>query len=77
MPTIMLVFTPTFPGPIIIKENVGKGVRQWDKETTADKEGESKLSERSAPQAPWAVRKWVVMKRGCRGTKESQGACPG
>jgi len=42
---VILVFSPTSCGPLIIKENVGEGVRQRDEETTMDGEGESELTE--------------------------------
>src|SRR5882724_10638004 len=41
LPMVMPVLTPTCHSPIVIKENVGKGVRQWDEEMTADEEGNS------------------------------------
>ena len=39
-PMVIPVFLPTGCGLLIIKENVGEGVRQRDKETTTDGEGE-------------------------------------
>jgi len=47
MPTIMPVLMPTCHGPITIKENMGKGVREWDEEMTAYEEGETELSKLS------------------------------
>ena len=43
-PMVIPVQLPTGCGPLILKENVGEGARQRDKETTADGEGESKLT---------------------------------
>ena len=59
---VILVQSPIEHGQMILKENVGKGARQRDKETTADDEGESELTELSMPQG-WKARK-AQRKRG-------------
>jgi len=46
---VILVQSPTGCRQLIIKENVGEGVRQRDEETTVDDEGESELTELSMP----------------------------
>jgi len=48
-PMVIPVQSPTGCGQLIIKENVGEGARQRDEETTADDEGESKLTKLSMP----------------------------
>ena len=45
MLSVILVQTPQVHRDLIIKENLGKGSRQGDEETTMDEEGESKLTE--------------------------------
>ena len=57
------VQSPTGHGPLILKENVGEGARQRDEETTADSEGESKLTKLLMPQV-WRARKAPSRKRG-------------
>ena len=50
---------------MIIKENVGEGVRQRDEETTMDREGESELTELSSmPKVHRAERKAPSRKQG-------------
>ena len=65
MPIVIPVHSPTGCRPLILKENVGEGVRQMDKETTMDGEGESELTELSSmPKVRWAERKAPSRKRG-------------
>ena len=45
---VILVFSPTGHGPLIIKGNMGERVRQRDEETTTDEEGENDLTELSS-----------------------------
>jgi len=55
---VIPVIFPTSHRLLIIKENVGEGVRQRDEETTTDGEGESELSELlSMPKVQRAERK--------------------
>ena len=44
MLSVILVQTPQVHRDLIIKENLGKGSRQGDEETTMDEEGESELT---------------------------------
>ena len=51
-PTVLVVCTPQTKGEHIVKESLGKGDSPREEETTADEEGESKVSEASmTPQA--------------------------
>ena len=62
---VIPVISPTSHGLLIIKENVGKGVRQRDEETTTDREGESDLNELSSmPKVRRAERKALSRKQG-------------
>src|SRR5882724_6006001 len=62
---VILVQSPTGHGQMIIKENVGKGVRQRDEETTMDDDGESELTELlGIPKTRRAGRKAPSRKRG-------------
>ena len=63
LPMVFLVISPTSHRLLIIKENLGEGVRQRDKETTADGEGESELTKLlSMPKVQRAERKAPSMK---------------
>ena len=62
-PMVIPVLSPTDHGLVIVKENIGEGERQRDKETTADSEGESELTELlSMPKVQRAERKAPSMK---------------
>ena len=58
MPIVILVQSPTGHGPLIIKENISKDVRQREEETTMDDDGKSELTELSGmPKTRRAGRK--------------------
>jgi len=54
---VIPVLSPTGHRLVIINENVGKGVRQRDEETTMDGEGESELTELSIMPKVWRAEK--------------------
>ena len=56
-PIVILVQSPTIRGTLILKENIGEGVRQRDEETTADNDGESELTELLSMLKDWRARK--------------------
>jgi len=53
LPMVIPVLSPTGHGLLILKENVGEGVRQRDKETTTDGEGESELTKLLSMPKVW------------------------
>jgi len=68
MLTVILALIPQLHRDIIIKENLGKGSRQGDEETTMEENGESELTKLSTtPQVPQAMRRKPVRKKAQRG----------
>jgi len=62
---VIPVLFPTGCRPLIVKENIGEGVRQRDEETTADREGESELTKLLSMPKFWrAEKKAPSRKRG-------------